>query len=64
MKIKNYLIAVLQYIYQNRLIVFNDINYTVLDEDIHHVVLANSYKPQHSIKLFTFNVAFLLVALN
>ena len=31
MKIQNYLNALLQYIYQNRLIVFNDITYTVLD---------------------------------
>jgi len=31
MKIQNYLNAILQYIYQNRVTVFNYINYTVLD---------------------------------
>jgi hypothetical protein len=45
MKTENDLNAVLQYIYQKRLIVFSDIYYTVLDEDIHNLDLPNTYKP-------------------
>jgi len=51
MKIQNYLNAILQYIYQNRVIVFNDINYTLLDKDIHHVVLPTSYKFQYKYQI-------------
>jgi len=51
MKIQNYLNAILQYIYQNRVIVFNDINYTLLDKDIHHVVLPTSYKSQYKYQI-------------